>query len=332
MKIPFSTLSNKGLKTVLFGDSSKTLAKSFSKPFDKKTTEKLKTFREVSQLFNQSENSVSCYYYTPYEQLFDQSENSVSCYYYTPYELNKIRVKQEDLSVLHLNISSLSAHIDDLKNALSELRIKFDITCIYESKLSQKNPQTTNINLVGYNIEQTPTESSAGGVLFYISQMFSYKPRKDLQTYCPKKFESGFIELTIPNKPNFIVGTVYKHPSMQHYKFNNDFPENILNKIQTEKKFSILAGDLKKYSKTTGINQYLEIILSHNFLPQTTLPTRVTGRTATLIDNILINSYENKCTSGNITTSLSDHLPQFLITNIQDKKQLKSSYPRLQKC
>ena len=42
MEIPFSTLSNKDLKTVLFG------AKSFSKPFDKKITEKLKTFPEVS--------------------------------------------------------------------------------------------------------------------------------------------------------------------------------------------------------------------------------------------------------------------------------------------
>ena len=126
-----------------------------------------------------------------------------------------------------------------------------------------------------------------------------------------------FIKLTIPNKPNFIVGAMYKHPSMQHYKFNNDFLQNLLNKIQTEKKFCVLAGDfnlnLIKYSKTTGINQFLEIILSQNSMPQITLPARVTGRTVTLIGNILINSYENKCTSGNVTTSVSDHLPQFLI-------------------
>ena len=126
-----------------------------------------------------------------------------------------------------------------------------------------------------------------------------------------------FIELTIPNKPNFIVGAMYKYPSMQHYKFNNDFLQNLLNKIQTEKKFCVLAGDfnlnLIKYSKTTGINQFLEIILSQNSMPQITLPARVTGRTVTLIGNILINSYENKCTSGNVTTSVSDHLPQFLI-------------------
>ena len=40
---------------------------------------------------------------------------------------------------------------------------------ISESRLSKKNLQTTNINLVGYNMEQTPTESSANGVPLYIS-------------------------------------------------------------------------------------------------------------------------------------------------------------------
>ena len=105
-------------------------------------------------------------------QLFDQSENSVSCNYCTPYELNKIKVKQEDSPVLHVNISSLSVHIDNLKKILTELRIKFDIICISESRISQKNPQTTNINLASYNIEQTPTESSAVGDLLYISQNF----------------------------------------------------------------------------------------------------------------------------------------------------------------
>ena len=94
--------------------------------------------------------------------------------------------------------------------------------------------------------------------------------------------------------------------------------ESLINKIQTEKKFSILTGDfnlnLIKYSKATGINQFLEIILSHNYMLQKALPTRVTGRTATSINNILTNSYENKGTSGNITSFASDHLPQFLIT------------------
>ena len=40
MEIPFSTLSNKCLKSIFFEASSKTLAKSFSKLFVKKTKEK----------------------------------------------------------------------------------------------------------------------------------------------------------------------------------------------------------------------------------------------------------------------------------------------------
>ena len=58
-------------------------------------------------------------------------------------------------------------------------------------------------------------------------------------------------------------------------------------------------------------------------MPQITLPTRVTGRTAALIDNIVINSYEIDVTSGNITTSVSNLLPQFLIIeNFKTLKQL----------
>ena len=52
-----------------------------------------------------------------------------------------------------------------------------------QSRLSIKNPITTNIEIADYNIEQTPTVSTAGGALIYISQNLSYKPPKDLQIY-----------------------------------------------------------------------------------------------------------------------------------------------------
>lgn len=52
-----------------------------------------------------------------------------------------------------------------------------------QSRLSTKNPITTNIEIADYNIEQTPTVSTVGGALIYISQNLSYKPPKDLQIY-----------------------------------------------------------------------------------------------------------------------------------------------------
>ena len=102
---------------------------------------------------------------------------------------------------------------------------------------------------------------------------------------------------------------------MKH-KFNNDFMNTLPEKLTSENKLSIITGDfnlnLIKCMQNTGVNQLLENILSNNFIPQITLPTRITEKTATLIDNIFTNSYKHNsnCLSGNITPYISDHLPQ----------------------
>ena len=49
-------------------------------------------------------------------------------------------------------------------------------------------------------------------------------------------------------------------------------------------------------------------IFSTSFLQ----PTRVTNHTATLIDNIFLNSIENFTICGNIVYDLTDHLPKFI--------------------
>ena len=132
-------------------DSHNNHPKSIPRKMNKKTKEFLKKFREMSQMFGQPENPLSCDYY-------DISN------------FKKLKInKQQDLSVLHLNISSISAHIDDLRTFLNLAHDKFDIICMSGSRISVKHPQTTNIDLPGFNMEQTPTESSAGGTLIYIS-------------------------------------------------------------------------------------------------------------------------------------------------------------------
>ena len=126
-------------------------------------------------------------------QIFEQSENPLSCDYCDISDFKKLKInEQQDLSILYLNISAISAHIDDLRTFINLANHKFDIICISEKRISAKHPQTTNIDLRDFNMEQIPTESSAGGTLIYISQNLSYKPRKDLQIYCPKELESTF--------------------------------------------------------------------------------------------------------------------------------------------
>ena len=137
------------------------------------------------------------------------TENPLSCDYYDISDFKKLKInKQQCLPILY------SAHIDDLGAFLNLVNHKFDIICISESRDSTKHPQATNIDLPGFNIGQTPTESFAGGTLIYISQNLSYKPRNNL--YCPKELESTFIEVLIPNKKSHLIGVVYKHLSMKH--------------------------------------------------------------------------------------------------------------------
>ena len=54
-------------------------------------------------------------------------------------------------------------------------------------------------------------------------------------------------------------------------------------------------------------------MFSASLTPQITIPTRLTVRSRTLIDNIFTNSVEENSTSGNLECCISDHLAQFLI-------------------
>ena len=87
-----------------------------------KTKEKLKKFVQISQTVDGTGLNTSFDYYD----------------YYDLEDFNKIPIKNWDLALLHMNISSLSAHIDDVKTFLNLLNINFDITCIFKSRLSKR--------------------------------------------------------------------------------------------------------------------------------------------------------------------------------------------------
>ena len=61
------------------------------------------------------------------------------------------------------------------------IRSAFDIIAITESRIKNNSICLTNVALHNYSIEQTPTETSASGVLLYMNQILLYKPRTDLK-------------------------------------------------------------------------------------------------------------------------------------------------------
>ena len=56
-----------------------------------------------------------------------------------------------------------------------------------------------------FSFEFTPTESSAGGTLLYVTNHLSYKPCLDLNIYKSTEIESTFIEILKPKKSNILL-------------------------------------------------------------------------------------------------------------------------------
>ena len=108
------------------------------------------------------------------------------------------KFKTKSLSLLHLNIWSLSKNFDDFCILLQEINMNFDIIALTESRIKKNSVSPINIKLENCSIEHTPTEIAAGGALLYIIKRLSYDPRNDLNIYTPDKLESIFIEIVCP--------------------------------------------------------------------------------------------------------------------------------------
>ena len=174
-----------------------------------------------------------------------------------------------------------------------------------------------SLNLDNYSFEFTQTETSAGGTLLYIANHLSYKCRNDLNMYEKNEVESTFIEIVNPRKPNIIVRVIYRHPSMGLTDFNCNYLNKLLKNISKEQKPISLLGDfnvnLLNYNEHNSTNQFLDSLASNSFISLILQPTRITSHSNNLIDNIISNIIDPDIISGNLTATISDHLPQLAI-------------------
>ena len=76
------------------------------------------------------------------------------------------------LNAFHLSKNSLSKNFDNFSRLINELKLEFDILDILESRTLKSQSLNTKVSLQNYVIEQTSTESAAGGALLYINMRF----------------------------------------------------------------------------------------------------------------------------------------------------------------
>ena len=102
-------------------------------------------------------------------------------------------------------------------------------------------------------------------------------------------------------------------------EFNDYYIINLLDKVSKENKTVFLLGDfdidLLNYDQHSLTNEFLDYLSSHMLLPHILQPTRTRNNSKTLIDNIYSKVITPNNISGNITATISDHLPNFFFVS-----------------
>ena len=198
---------------------------------------------------------------------------------------------------------------------MSSTKKVFNIIAVSETRIAKQVSLLDNLNLNNYSFEFTLTETSVAGTLLYIANHLSYKRRNDLNLYKKNELESTFIEIVKSKKSNIIVGVIYRYPSMDLTDFNCNYFNKLLDNISKEQKSIFLLGDFNvnplSYNEHNQTNEFLDSLASNSFIPLILQPTIITSHSNTLIDNIFLNVIEPDKISGNLTVTISDHLPQF---------------------
>ena len=142
-----------------------------------------------------------------------------------------------------------------------------------------------------------------------------YHLRTDL-TVMSDIMESLFIEFdkeVINRNSNMIVGVLYRPLGTDINDFIEEFGK-ICSKVRTERKICYSTGDyninLLNSENHVPTSEFFNKMYSFSLFPAITKPTRITSRSATLIDNIFCNTIFNKqSATGILYTDISDHFP-----------------------
>ena len=197
---------------------------------------------------------------------------------------------------------------------LEELEFHFGVLGISETNITNSNVDISTPLISGYNFEFVPTPLASGGVALFIDEKHNYRVLEKTST---SAFQALWIEISLLKKKNVIYGIIYRqHNSLE--RFQQYFDESIETYMALDKKICILGDlniDLLKAQSSTYSQDFSMSLQSCYLIPTVVKPTRVRSTSATLIDNIFVNTPEKVLVSGNIISDISDHFSQFTKTS-----------------
>ena len=218
---------------------------------------------------------------------------------------------------MQLNIRGLMSKQDSLKYLLNEFHTLPDIVLLCETWL--KRDTENNIHMPGYKCyHKHRSDRLGGGVSILVKQQLRSRECSDLliPTF---HFEYNVVELKT-NSSNVLLISGYRPPNTNPRKFMKEY-HDVLTKLKEVKGHELIIGmdhnfDLLKSANNKTTSKFLDLNIERDLTPCITKPTRVTNRTATLIDNILVsNRLQYNYTPYVVVDDLSDHYPALVVLN-----------------
>ena len=237
--------------------------------------------------------------------------NLNSCEYVVSGEDNTelLSSSPNDLNVLQLNIRGLLNKQDRLTTLLHEHKV--DIALLCETWLNNKTEKL--IRLPNYKIYSTNrVDKIGGGVCVLSSNKLRSRIRPDLNVETTL-LEHCVVELKTDTR-NILLVSGYRPPNCNVRTFLKEFSDLIMS-LKRNRHHEIIIGidhnlDLLKANSHPQTNEFLEFNLRKSLIPCISKPTRITHKTASLIDNIMASSTVHcNHTPYILVDDISDHMP-----------------------
>ena len=217
----------------------------------------------------------------------------------------------QNLKIISVNISSYIKHenelhllIDELGGVdvivISEIRSNFTSVCPFFDELY-------------YVYVQMPINNKCGGIaIMALKSLNSQHLNMENQSQCGLEYLS--VKIQLYNISICVVG-IYKHPYFCNSLFKNEI-NMIVNELSN---FSnvILCGDfnidLMKIGENSQIDNFVLELAARGFIQKINYPTRITSKSATLIDHIYVKKMQKlDISAGVLNATLSDHAVTYI--------------------
>ena len=237
----------------------------------------------------------------------------------------------EGLSIIHLNVRSLKNKFDTFQTFLVNTGVEWSIVCVSETWLKPDLLKYFNMN--NYELfASCRLSGEGGGTAVYVHNSLQVNQNNLLASL---NAENTWVEIEFKQSNKnikVIIGCLYKPPSLSHSLFV-EYLSHVLDTIEKENKFVILAGDfnynLINSSTDNNVISFCNLLSSHGFISTISKPTRIINGSSTLLDNIFVNNHEYLKQSGVFQEDISDHFPIFNLFSI---KQCRSIHNEIKKC